>query len=222
VIGKMNQYQRLSALSTTEISDALDACGLVGALLNIKPLQPGTKLVGPAYTLEYSLYEKKPEVFQGAANYIDAVPPQSVIVIDNKGRDYCTTWGDILTQVALDKGIAGTVVNGAVRDAACIRETHYPLYCTAIYMCSGKNRVYKSGEQCPLLINQVPINPGDIVFADDDGVLVIPQDRLEEVIAKAENIQRTEQKIIEAVKAGSSLEQARQDYHYDKPWLEGK
>lgn len=215
----MKEYQRLKTLSTTEVSDALDACGIAGALLDIKPLIPGSKLIGPAYTVEYSLYGEKPPIPQGAANYIDLVPPESVIVIDNKARNQCTTWGDILTKVALLKGIAGSVVNGAVRDVACIREANYPLYCTGIYMCSGKNRVYKSGEQCPLIINQILINPGDIIFADDDGVLVIPQERFDEVVCKAENIQATERKIIEAVKAGSSLEQARKDYRYDKPWL---
>ncbi|ARG96596.1 RraA family protein [Legionella micdadei] len=215
----MNQYQRLQALSTTEVSDALDACGVEGALLNIKPLLAGTKLIGPAYTIQYSLYEKKPNTFRGAADYIDSVPAKSVIVIDNKGRSDCTTWGDILTQVAIHKKIAGTIVHGAVRDAACIRAAKYPVYCAAVYMRSGKNRVYKSAEQCPLMVNGVTINPGDFILGDDDGVLVIPQHLVDEVISKAENIQATESKIITAVKAGSTLEQARKDYRYDQPWL---
>ena len=214
----MDYTRQLEAYSTSEVSDALDACGISGGLLSIKPLTPGLKLVGPAYTVSYSLYEKKPKLFQNAANYIDAVPSQAVIVIDNGGREDCTTWGDILTQVACQKKIAGTIVNGAVRDVACIRTARYPVYCKAIYMCSGKNRVYKSGEQCPLNIDGVTIHPGDIIFADDDGVLAIPLSLVGEVIAKAKNIKAAEKKIIAAVKAGSSLEQARKDYHYDKPW----
>nr|WP_035918507.1 RraA family protein [Legionella fairfieldensis] len=216
----MNQYQQLTRFSTTEVSDALDACGVEGALLTIKPLALGHKLVGPAYTIAYLPYEKKPSTFQDAANYIDAVPAHSVIVIDNKGRDDCTTWGDILTQVALHKGIAGTVVHGAVRDVDCIRAANYPLFCTSTYMRSGKNRVYKSSEQHPLVINGVTINPGDIVFADDNGVLIIPHFLLDEIINKAERIKHTEKKIIAAVKGGSSLAQARKNYHYAKPWLE--
>nr|WP_238585991.1 RraA family protein [Legionella nautarum] len=218
----MNHYQRLEALSTTEVSDALDAYGIEAALFNIKALIPGTKLIGPAYTIQYSSYDKKPETFKGAANYIDAVPAYSVIVIDNNGRSDCTTWGDILTQVARHKKIAGTIVNGAIRDVACIRAANYPLYCTAVYMRSGKNRVYKSGEQCPLDIKGVRVNPGDIIFADDDGVLVIPQHLVDEVIEKAENIKATERKIVAAVKSGLSLAQARKDYRYDQPWLNDK
>ncbi len=216
-------WESLRALSTTEISDALDACGVAGALLAIKPLNPGTKLIGPAYTIQYSCYETKPESFKGAADYIDSVPAKSVIVIDNEGRGDCSAWGDILTQVALHKKIAGTIVHGAVRDVACIRSARYPLYCTAICMSSGKNRVYKSNEQCPLTISGVTINPGDLICADDDGALVIPLPLVDEVISKAEKVKSSERKIIAAVKAGSSLAQARRDYRYDQPWLdEGK
>ena len=218
-MNKVKYEQRLSALSTSEVSDALDACGVKGGLLNLNSLQSGTQLIGPAYTVKYALYEKKPTSFKNAANYIDTVPPHAVIVIDNQGRKECTTWGDILTQVALQKGIAGTVVHGAIRDAQCIRAANYPVFCSAIYMCSGKNRVYKSAEQCPLVINDITINPGDIIFGDDDGVLVIPLLLIDEVLHKAENINQTEKKIIAAVRAGLSLEQARTDYRYDQPWL---
>ncbi len=215
----MNFYHRLQALNTAEVADALDACSVEGALLNIKPLKSGTRLIGPAYTIEYSLYDEKPQSFQGAADYIDSVPPNSIIVIDNKGREDCTTWGHILTEVALHKNIAGTLVHGAVRDIQSIRASNYPLFCSAVYMRSGKNRVYKSGECCQLTINDVVINPGDFIFADDNGALVIPQNLLDEVIEKAETINATEQKIIAAVKEGSSLSQARKDYRYDKPWI---
>lgn len=216
---EMRQLQQLTAFSSAEISDALDACGVEGALPDIKPLTLGTKLIGPAYTVKYLPYEEKPSTFKGAANYIDAVPAKSVIVIDNNGREDCTVWGGILTQVALKKDIYGTVINGAARDVEFIRELKYPVFCKNSYMRSGKNRVYKSGEQCSLLINGVTINPGDIIFADENGVLVIPIVLIDEVINKAQNIRQTEENIVAAVKSGSSLEQARQDYGYEQPWL---
>lgn len=211
--------QKLQAFSTAEISDALDACGVEGALLGIRPLSPGMKLVGPAYTIKYMPNEIKSSTFKNAANYIDSVPEHSVIVIDNNGRTDCTTWGDILTQVALRNNIAGTVIYGAVRDVESILAAKYPLYCTAIYMRSGKNRIHKAGEQCPLNINGVLINPGDIIFADDNGVLAIPIHLLGDIITKASTIRLTENKIKSAIKSGATLEQARKDYHYDQPWL---
>ena len=143
----MNFYHELQQLDTAELSDALDACGIEGALLGIKPVVPGTKLIGPAFTVQYLAFEEQQTEFKNAGNYIDEVPENAVIVIDNKGREDCTSWGDILTQTACMRGIAGTVVHGAARDVKLIREMNYPLYGSAIYMRSGKNSVYKSQQQ---------------------------------------------------------------------------
>lgn len=213
------QLQKLNTYNTTELSDALDACGIEGALLHIKPLAPGMKLCGPAYTVHYADNEIEQVGFKNAANYIDAVAAHSVLVIDNNGRTDCTAWGALLTQMALQLDLAGTVVHGAVRDVAFIRESQYPLFCAGTYMRSGKNRIHKINEQCPLLINDVQINPGDIIFADDNGVLVIPKDLLADVLHKAKHIKLTEEHIATAIKNGSTLEQARADYRYDQPWL---
>jgi isocitrate/isopropylmalate dehydrogenase/regulator of RNase E activity RraA len=214
-----NQLQQLHTFNTTEISDALDACHVEGALLHIKPLAPGMKLAGPAYTVQYAANIKKSTTFKNAANYIDAVPAKSVLVIDNEGRIDCTAWGAILTKMALHLDLAGTVVHGVVRDVEFIREINYPLFCTGTYMRSGKNRIHKVDEQCPLVINEVTIKPGDIIFADDNGVLVIPRDLLAEVLDKAEKVKLTEQHIASAIQKGIPLAQAREEYRYDKPWL---
>ncbi len=218
----MQQIEALKKFSTSELSDALDSCGVEGALLHIKPLLSGTKIVGPAYTVQYTPYEEKPPSFKNAANYIDTVQAHSIIVIDNNGRPDCTVWGEILSQVALNKNITGTIVHGAVRDLEAINALDYPLFSSSIYMRSGKNRVYKNKEQCPLLINNVTINPGDIVCADDNGVLVIPQNLITDILTKVQNIRATENKIKAAIKSGESLEQARADFHYDRPWLDDK
>lgn len=210
---------RLHALSTTHVSDALDACGVAGALSSIKAVSPGHQLIGPAFTVSYLPYETPPITFRNAHDYIDTVPAGSVILIDNNGQTDCSVWGELLTHVAVTKGIAGTVIHGAARDVQSITYSKYPLFCAGLTMRTGKNRVYKSREQCPLMIDGITINPGDIIFGDDNGVLVIPLYLLDEVITKAQNIQRTEEKIRQAVSAGSTLKQARIDYHYDRPWL---
>ncbi|KTD61918.1 isocitrate/isopropylmalate family dehydrogenase [Legionella spiritensis] len=209
----------LQQYNSAEISDALDACGVEGALLHIKPLSPGKKLIGPAYTVQYQPYKKPVASFKQAANYIDHVPEKAVLVIDNQGRVDCTVWGDILTRVALMRRLAGTVINGAARDIKQISKSGYPLFYLDPYMRTGKNRVQKSGEQCPVTIQGVTIHPGDFIFGDDNGVLVIPVSLVDDVLDKAQNIQVTEQKIIEAVASGSTLKQARKDFHYDQPWL---
>ena len=214
----MNEYDDLKKLNTTEVSDALDSLKIKGALHGLKSLQEGTKLIGSAFTVEYVAYEEKPDDFKPAADYIDEVPEGAVIVIDNKGRKDCSTWGNILTETALYKKIAGTVVFGAIRDANPIKKLNYPLFHKAITMCSGKNRVYKKSQQTPLVIEGVIIRPGDLIFADENGVLVIPEEFVHEVMQRAKNIKITEEKIIKAVLEGMTLAEARVLYHYNKPW----
>ena len=189
-VGSVNTYKELYDYNTAEISDVLDSCDVEGGLLGISSLFPGMKVVGPAFTVKYLPYDEKPEEFVGAGNYIDSVPPGSVILVDNQGREDCTTWGDILTQVALMKDIAGTVVNGAVRDVETIRELQYPVFSRSVYMRSGKNRVYKSVQQCNLFINDIYILPGDIIMGDDNGVVIVPQKLVTTVIEKAKKYKK--------------------------------
>lgn len=209
----------LEQFCSAELSDALDALNIESVLLGIKPLSLGYKLIGPAYTVKYRPYESKSSDFKSAGNYIDNVPQGAVIVIDNEGREDCSTWGDILTQVALFKGIKGTIIHGSCRDVQVIRGLNYPVFAKAVTMRSGKNRVYKAFEQVDLKIGEAIIKSNDIIFADDCGVLVIPREHLQLVIEKAKNIQITENLIIEAVGLGQSLEDARKIHRYDRPWL---
>lgn len=216
----MSQLESLKRFHSSEISDALDACGVEGALLNIKPVVSGVQLIGPAYTIQYRSYDKKPKEFKMAGDYIDHVPEHHVIVLDNQGRQDCTCWGNILTQFSLMKNISGTVVNGSVRDIDFIRQVKYPVFSRNVYMRSAKNRAYKASEQVTINIEGITINPGDIIFGDDLGVLVIPKHLINEVIEKAENIKITEQKIVHAIIHDKmSLHNARQKYRYDQPWL---
>lgn len=215
----MNDLQMLAQFNSAEISDALDALNIESVLLGIKPLSLGYKLIGSAYTVKYKPYETKSKEFKSAGNYIDNVPQDAVIVIDNEGDEACTTWGDILTQVALSKKIKGTVIHGACRDVNVIRELNYPVFTKAVTMRSGKNRVYKAFEQIDIKIGEITVKPGDIIFGDDCGVLVIPREHLEAVIENAKNIQCTEDLIVEAVQQGMSLEEARKIHRYDMPWL---
>lgn len=213
----------LKLFTTPEISDALDSCGVEGALLHIKSLHtPVMKIVGPAYTIQYAANEQSDSDFKNAANYIDHVPPGAVVVIDNHGRLDCTVWGSLLTEIAQKNDIAGTVVFGAVRDVQAIRDLNYPLYCSAVYMRSGKNRVHKAQEQSPLLINNVVVNPNDVIVADDNGVVVIPQALVSVILQRVTAIRFTETQIQMAIKSGISLEEARERFRYDKPWLHSK
>src|SRR3954471_23334570 len=107
-----NAVDRASRLDTTALSDAMDRLGIAGQCLNIKPLAHGMRLAGRAFTILYGP-SGKPSGTVG--DYIDDVPGGHVVVLDNGGRENATVWGDILTWVATQRGVAGTVIDGACR-----------------------------------------------------------------------------------------------------------
>jgi 4-hydroxy-4-methyl-2-oxoglutarate aldolase len=104
--------ERASRIDTAALSDALDRLGIAGQCLGIKPLDQGFRMAGRADTLLYA--PQRPGGTVG--DYIDDVPPGSVLVLDNRGREDATVWGDILSFVPHQRGVAGTVIDGACRD----------------------------------------------------------------------------------------------------------
>ncbi len=87
-------------------------------------------------------------------------------------------------------------------------------------MVSGKNRTRIRAVQVPLMIEGIKIMPGDWVFADDNGVLILPKSKLSEIIHRAENVDKTEVRILAALKEGKRLENIRLQEGYETPWKE--
>jgi regulator of RNase E activity RraA len=168
-------------------------------------------MAGRAWTL---LYGPAGSPAGTVGDYIDDVAPGSVIVLDNGGRDNATVWGDILTEVANARGIAGTVIDGINRDVALALELGYPIYSRGHWMRTGKDRVQVEATGVPVNIGDVRVCPGDLVRGDADGVVVIPRAHEEQVLATAEQIQAAEDAIRADVRAGTSLREARQKHRY--------
>src|SRR5688500_16461952 len=204
--------QRASRLDTTSLSDALDRLGIAGQCLNIKPLDPRFRLTGRAFTILYGPAGVPPGT---VGDYIDDVPPGSVVVLDNGGRENATVWGDILTWVAHRRGVAGTVIDGACRDTHHCRELGYSVYSRSYSMRTGKDRVQVEATNVAVTIGDARVTPGDLLRGDADGVLVIPRAHEEAVLAAAEEIEAIEQQIRTAINAGKTLAEARKllGYH---------
>lgn len=212
----------ISQFSTPLISDALDACGINGYLSNILPLGKSQKLIGPAFTVQYTPINQNPTQYMQAGNYIDDVPPGYIIVIDNGGIQNCSVWGGILTHYAFHKKILGTVIYGMARDKQTFDQYEYPIYALGITARTGKNRVRLKAKQCNLVIEGVSINFNDIVFADCNGTIVIPKEHLEQILQMTQNIAANENRILQAIDAGISLKEARIKFNYDKPWKDSE
>lgn len=202
---------RAAALDTATLSDALDRLGIVGQCHGIKPRDPAFRMVGRAFTLLYGPAAKPAGT---VGDYIDDVPPGSVIVLDNGGRTDATVWGDILTEIAHRRELAGTVIDGVNRDVALCLALGYPVFSRDSWMRTGKDRVQVEATNVPVTIGGVRVAPGDLLAGDADGVVVIPQAHEESVLAAAEEIQAAEERIREAVRSGLRLDEARRRFGY--------
>jgi 4-hydroxy-4-methyl-2-oxoglutarate aldolase len=202
---------RAGRLDTATISDALDRLGIVGQCYEIKGRDPSFRMAGRAYTLRCGPAASPPGT---VGDYIDDVPAGHVVVIDNGGRTDATIWGDILTEIAHRKQIAGTVIDGISRDVALCRELGYPVFAKDHWMRTGKDRVQVEEMDCVVNIGGARVQPGDILRGDPDGVVVIPKEHEDKVLAVAEEIHEAEGRIRAAVRGGARLDEARRQFKY--------
>ena len=202
---------RLGKLPTAAVSDALDREGIPGALEGLVPLSNEFRVAGPAFTVQYAPADSAGGT---VGDFLDEVPPGAVIVIDNDGRQDVTVWGGIMTEIASARGVAGTVINGVCRDVSASLSHRYPIFSRGRFMRTGKDRVRLVSAGGPLTISGIDIGPGVIMCADADGVVAVPEASAVRIAEAAEQIERVESQILAAVRAGSTLRQARQRFGY--------
>lgn len=202
---------RAAALDTATLSDALDRHGLNGQCYGIAPRSTATRMTGRAWTALYGPAGSPPGT---VGDFIDDIPAGTVVVLDNGGRDNATIWGDILTEVAHARGIAGTVIDGICRDVSLSLELGYPIYSRGHWMRTGKDRVQVEATGIPVNVGDARVAPGDIVRGDADGAVVIPKEHEDQVLATAEAIEQAEDAIRAAVRGGMRLDEARKQHRY--------
>lgn len=199
-------------LDTPGVSDAMDRLGLPGQCLGIAPLDNYRKpVVGPAFTVKYVSASTPPGT---VGDFIDDVQSGDIIVIDNDGRMDCTVWGDIMTQYAGARGIAGTVIDGVCRDVTKALGDGYPLFTRGRFMRTGKDRVQVESVNTPVSVGTARVCARDIVVADANGVVVIPRERAKEVAELARKIEDVESQIREHIANGKTLGEAREALGY--------
>jgi regulator of RNase E activity RraA len=197
---------------TPGVSDALDRLGISGQAFDIMPLTNYRKpTVGPAFTVRYVPASDPPG---SVGDFIDDVAVGDFVVIDNQGRTDCTVWGDIMTQYAGLRGIAGTVIDGVCRDVDRALSDNYPLFTKGRWMRTGKDRVEVGGVNEPVAIGNVRASPRDIVIADANGVVIVPRHRAREVAEIASKIEESEAGIRKLISSGATIARARKKLGY--------
>ncbi len=205
---------RARRLDTATLSDAMDKLRIEGVCRGIKPRDHHFRLAGRAFTVGYGPVDAAAPGTVG--DYVDAMKPGEVAVLDNGGREDCTVWGDILTQFAYTRGLGGTVIEGACRDVHLCLELGYPIYSRSYSMKTGKDRVEVYATQVPVAIGDARVCPGDLLIGDADGVVVLPRALEDRILDVAETIFAAEATIRELVAGGASIADARRQLDYHK------
>ncbi len=202
----------LARLDSSTISDALDRLGIVGQVAGIRPIDGRSRLCGPAFTVRYVPVDTENPGTVG--EFVDDVAPGAVVVIDNGGRLDATVWGDLMTTVAARNGVAGTVIHGVSRDTHRALELDYALFARSTFMRTGKDRVELAELGGPVDLDDRRVDPGDIVFGDADGVVIVPRARAAEVLDSAQTVAAAEDAIRARLAEGARLDDARREQRY--------
>ena len=208
--------RRFQDINTCDVSDALDSMDLQGQVHGLRPLWPGAPtVVGPALTMKLHPQAKYSTVI-GTLEGIAVGKAGDVIVFDNDGRTDINTFGSIAAYCAKKQGIVGCITDGASRDVDGMHEDGFPIYGRGTVTTSVRDRTGFVGYQVPVRIGGVDVNPGDIVMADVNGVVVIPADRLDEALKMAHFFREMERRVKAAVDAGGSPVEVHERLKYDR------
>jgi len=188
------EYVQLANFSTATLHEAL---GRIGNLPSaIKPTHPGTKVCGPAYTVQTIPRDNK--ILHRA--YASA-QPGDVLVVHCSDYYEAGYWGDLMSLGAHTKGIAGLVIDACVRDADDIDAMGFPVFSRGLCI-RGTSSIEGGSLNEPIVIGEVVIYPGDYIVGDRDGVVVVPQGRIQEAIEKATAREVREESIREQLRQG--------------------
>jgi len=178
------------------VSDCMNRTHFMAAA--IKPLRPGTRLLGQARTVTSMVGDN------GASHAaIPFVGAGEVLVIDAGGYEDVAVWGGIMTRAAMKRGIAGVVVDGAVRDVEEIRDLGFPC-CARAHVPAVPHKGHGGIIDGVISCAGCPVKPGDLVIGDDDGVCVVPLEWTDAMLAASKEKMKQEEAILKQIAAGKT------------------
>ena len=208
---------RLEALATSNLSDALDQLGVTRcSIVGIVPRWGRTKVIGRAVTIKMTAAGAVPAKAHLGVDAIFNSQPGDVIVIDNRGDLYNNCWGEILAMGARQRGVSGVVVDGAVRDVDACEAFGFPVHARGTVPLTARGRIVQEAWNVPVRLGDAPVRPGDVIVADVNGVVVIPIEKVQEVITAAEDIMNKELEMVRALESGESILEVDRRFNYER------
>ena len=207
--------KRFAKMATTNLADAMDKVGVRGAVIGIRPMFDCPKILGRAVTIKLTAVGMVKSKYHLGVRAIDAASAGDIIIIDNRGDLNNNCWGEVLSMAAKMKGVSGVVVDGAARDIDACREFGFPVYARGTVPITARGRIMEESFNEIVRIGDIQVRPGDIILADINGVVIIPVEKLDEVLKAAEEILEKEEAMVADLKKGVPVLEVDQKYAYE-------
>jgi 4-hydroxy-4-methyl-2-oxoglutarate aldolase len=214
---KIEEFDKLEKeLYSAVIADILDDFGVRNNVMHysINPVTPSMVVMGRAFTiLATDIYQEPEKPYELEIEAVDNTSKGEVIVATTNGSTSSGFWGELLTTGAKGHGCRGAIIDGLTRDQNKIIEMDFPLFVKGTSPYDSKGRTDVIAYQVPIVCGNVLVKPGDIIYADVDGISVIPQEIEDEVIKKALEKVSGENKVREELLSGVSVREVFNKYH---------
>ena len=207
---------RLEKLSTTNLSDALDKVGVRGAVIGLRPLFGRPKVVGLAVTIKITAAGIEKSKHHLGVEAIASAQYGDIIAIDNRGDVHNNCWGEILACAAKAKGVSSVVIDGAARDVDACEDLGFPVFAKGVIQITARGRIVQEAFNCPIRLGDVQVRPGDVLVGDVNGVVVLPPEKLDEIIFEAEGIMEKEEAMKKDLLAGLDVLEVDRKYSYEQ------
>lgn len=202
---------RYQALYTGAIADMLDRAGYRDQVLppEIAPFTRARRLAGPAFTGQgYPCADVTHNDSAARVAMIGAIPPGAVSLWACGGSRECAHWGELMSMASRQRGATGAVIDGGVRDLEMIDAMDFPVFARFACAASSIGRWDIQEWQVEIRIGATRIFPGDFVFGDRDGVVIVPRELTVDVLEAAEDVFRREGAMREELRSGIPLSDA--------------
>lgn len=200
----IREYKELDSCT---LSDAFDELNIKqGGCVLPKQMVNGTKICGQVFTVKYVSKNEKERKF---GTFLEDIPADRIVVIDNQGRIDGSVWGDTMALYAQKNGVGGAVLNGVYRDVGPIQDLGFPVFAKGCSSKSGKELVRVEATNVAIEMDNVLIEPDDLIFGDESGVIVIPFEHVEIVLNKAKELKKIDTLFVENLANGLSYKEAK-------------
>lgn len=212
---KFNRKEIENSLYGAVICDALDSIGYRNQCIRtaMRPYTGISRLFGRCKTTLWAdMYDLDPDPYALELEAVDSCAPGDVLIAAAGGSMRSGIWGELLSTAARNSGCVGAIVHGAVRDVDKMTEMHFPVFANGTCLYDSLHRQRVVDIDVRVEIEGVTIAPGDLIFADLDGIVVIPSAVEEEVISKATQKVSAENITRDAIKNGMKAAEAYKKY----------